>query len=97
MAVETTAPAPAVETVAAPTPLAASNVVIDQVRPARIGNSGFGILTGTFVDAATGGALYTDALAIISGRFLATPPPRIVFVTNTVANGYSFIAVGRNV
>lgn len=90
-------PQPAPATNGAVQPLAATNVVIDQVRPARIGNSGFGVLTGTFVDAATGGALYTDALAIISGRFLPTPPPRITYVANTVANGYSFIAVGRNV
>lgn len=80
-----------------PAQQAATSVVLDTPRPSRLGNTVMGVLTGTFVDAATGGALYTDALAVVSGHFLPTPPPRITYVANTVANGYSFIAVGRAV
>ena len=64
----------------------------DQARPARIGNSGFGMLTGTFTDPAQS---YAAALALISGRFQTSPPPRIVYVLTGVANVYAFQAFGR--
>lgn len=75
----------------------AANVVVDQTRPSRLGNTTQGMLSGTFTDTATGATLYTDALAIVTPRFLPTPPPRIVVMANTVTNGYSFIAIGRAV
>ena len=77
--------------------MAASSITIDQPKPLRYGNTIWGTLTGRFVDAATGGALYTDALAVVSPHFLPAPPPRIVVMGNTVANGYDFVAVGRAV
>jgi hypothetical protein len=78
--------------------MAATSVVFDQLRPARIGNTVFGTLSGTFVDAAVGDALYADSLAAVAGRFLPSPPPRIVQVTSVSGtNTHAFIAVGRAV
>jgi membrane protein YqaA with SNARE-associated domain len=55
------------------------------------------MLCGQFVDAATGAALYADALAVVAGHFQTTPPPRIVLMATGAANTYAFIAMGRAV
>lgn len=78
--------------------MAATNIVFDQSRPSRIGNSVFGILTGQFVSANTINttAFYADALGVVSPRFQTTPPPRIVCLeSNTASTTFVFQAVGR--
>lgn len=72
--------------------MAASSIVFDTPRPSRLGTSGMGILTGTFVDASV---TYADALAVVSGHFQTSPPPRINYIANGGVNQYTFIAVGR--
>jgi hypothetical protein len=73
--------------------MAASSIVLDRPTPTKDGNSGFGTLSGSFVDASV---TYADALAVVTPHFQATPSPRIVYIANGIAaNQYTFIAFGR--
>jgi hypothetical protein len=73
--------------------MAASSIALDRPTPTKDGNSGFGTLSGTFVDAAV---TYADAVAVVIPHFQATPEPRIIYIANgKTANQYSFIAFGR--
>jgi hypothetical protein len=74
--------------------MAASSIVYDTPKPNRLGNSGYGMLCGTFVDASV---TYADALAVVAGHFQTSPPPRILYIANGGTNQYSFIAMGRAV
>ena len=80
--------------------MAASSIVYDQTRPARLGNTGFAVLTGQFVDAnaINTTAFYTDALAVVAGHFQTSPTPRVTCTEiNTGTTLFAFIAVGRAV
>lgn len=78
--------------------MAVTALVFDQTKPARLGNTGFAVLTGQFADANTinTAAFYTDALAAVAGHFQTSPTPRVtaLLITGTT---YAFIAVGRAV
>jgi hypothetical protein len=72
--------------------MAASSIVFDSVKPSRLGNSIFGVITGQFADAAVS---YADALAAVQPKFLGTNPPVRVMYILVTGTTYAFIAIGR--
>jgi hypothetical protein len=72
--------------------MAATNVVFDQNRPLRQGNTGFGYMTGTLIDTAIS---YSDVIAAVQGRFKTSPPVRVNYILTPTTNTYAFFAYGR--
>lgn len=74
--------------------MALTNFALDQLRPARMGNTSQGLVSGTVASSASMNSTdYQALIVLVAPHFINTP--RVALGGVTTGTTYAFIATGR--